>query len=205
MHTLNRRGNPDTLIIDPLTTYKLIVHTTPPLEKDKIVLEPGKHNSVTLDAAQGFISVKIGGISLDAQDVSCIVRQKGSSQTIYAQAMNSSEKYLIGNYDLEILTLPRTYISDVEVKPGETNEVIIPAPGVVNFQFPTNGYGGIYEEKNNELTWVCNLNASQSTATFSLQPGKYRLIFRSRNSKESVYTIEKNFKITSGSSTTIKL
>lgn len=205
VHTLNRKGNPDTLTLDPLTTYKLVVHTIPPISKDKIELEPGKHNTVSLNAAQGFLAVKIGGITLDVQNVSCIVRKQDDPQTLNAQAINSTEKYLIGEYDLEILTLPRTYINDVKIEAGKTNDVIIPSPGVVTFLFPTNGYGGIYEEKDNELNWVCNLNALQNSSTFSLQPGKYRLIFRSRNSKESVYTIEKNFKITSGSSTTIKL
>jgi len=27
MHTINHRGNPDTLVLDPLVTYRMTVHT----------------------------------------------------------------------------------------------------------------------------------------------------------------------------------
>src|SRR3954463_13867491 len=38
VHTINNRGVPDTVIIDPIGTYKMVVHTIPPVEKTKIEL-----------------------------------------------------------------------------------------------------------------------------------------------------------------------
>lgn len=33
LHTINHRGNPDTLVLDPAMNYDLVVHTIPPQEK----------------------------------------------------------------------------------------------------------------------------------------------------------------------------
>src|SRR5678816_1065790 len=50
VHTMNSRGNPDTLTIDPLHTYKIVVHTITQVEKDSVRLTPGKHTTVGIDA-----------------------------------------------------------------------------------------------------------------------------------------------------------
>jgi Ca-activated chloride channel family protein len=49
MHTLNRFQNPDTLSLDPLYTYKVVVHTKPEVVLDSIKLIPGKHNIIKLN------------------------------------------------------------------------------------------------------------------------------------------------------------
>ncbi|MDQ3049067.1 MAG: VWA domain-containing protein, partial [Bacteroidota bacterium] len=36
IHTINNKGVPDTLTIDPIGTYKMVVHTIPPVEKTGI-------------------------------------------------------------------------------------------------------------------------------------------------------------------------
>jgi Ca-activated chloride channel family protein len=53
IHTMNNRGLPDTLTIDALATYRIKVHTLPAVEKDSIVLIPGIHNVIGIDAPQG--------------------------------------------------------------------------------------------------------------------------------------------------------
>ena len=49
----------------------------------------------------------------------CIVRPKGVDSILNVQNINDIEKYLIGEYDVEILTLPRFRFS-VEILPIET-------------------------------------------------------------------------------------
>ncbi|MGQ0829363.1 MAG: vWA domain-containing protein [Bacteroidota bacterium] len=61
MHTINHKGVPDTLTIDPIGTYKMVVHTIPPVEKTGIELVPGKHNIIAVDAPQGYINLKMSG------------------------------------------------------------------------------------------------------------------------------------------------
>jgi hypothetical protein len=55
------------------------------------------------------------------------------------------------------------------------------------------------------MVWVCNLTSYLTNETVVLQPGRYRIEFRPKNAKETIYTIEKMFKVESGISTSVKL
>lgn len=205
LHTLNTKGVPDTLIIDPIGTYKMVVHTIPPIEKKGIELVPGKHNTIGVDAAQGYINLKMSGNADYTKNVSCIIRKNGEMQTLHVQYFNTTEKFLIGKYDLEILTLPRIKLDKVDVGQSKTTYIEIPQSGIVTISKPSEGPGSLYLEENNKLVWVCNLNSTLVQETINLQPGKYRVEYRPKNAKESIYTIEKRFKIDSGMSTAIRL
>lgn len=201
MHTINNKGVPDTIVIDPIGTYKMVVHTIPPVEKTGIELIPGKHNIIAVDAPQGYINLKMAGTMPPA----CIVRKKDEMQTLHVQQFNSTEKYIVGKYDLEILTLPRIKVSKVDVAQSKTTTIEIPQSGNATIVKPSEGPGSLYVEENNKLVWVCNLNSNLLQETLILQPGKYRVEYRPKNAKESIYTIEKKFKVDSGISTPVKL
>jgi Ca-activated chloride channel family protein len=106
----------------------------------------------------------------------------------------------VGNYDLEILTLPRLYINDVNIRANHTTTVQIPNPGMVTFIMDAPGYGAILQEKNNKLEWVINLDPDNLKQTYVLLPGNYRVIWRSKNIKKTIYSIEKKFTINSDTS-----
>lgn len=205
LHTLNTKGVPDTLIIDPIGTYKMIVHTIPPIEKKEIELVPGKHNTIGVDAPQGYINLKMSGNPDYTKNVSCIIRKNEDMQTLHVQHFNTTEKFIVGKYDLEVLTLPRIKLDKVDVGQSKTTYIEIPQPGIVTISKPSEGPGSLYLEENNKLVWVCNLNSNLVQETINLQPGKYRIEYRPKNAKESIYTIEKRFKIDSGMSTAIRL
>ena len=201
MHTINNKGVPDTLVIDPLGTYKMVVHTIPPVEKSGIELIPGKHNIIAVDAPQGYINLKMAG----STNPECIIRKNGEMQTLHVQQFNSTEKFIVGKYDIEILTLPRIKMSKVDVAQSKTTTIEIPQSGSVTIGKQSEGPGSVYSEDNNKLVWICNLSSGLLTETLILQPGKYRVEYRPKNAKESIYTIEKRFKIESGMSTPVKL
>ncbi|CAG0956124.1 MAG: VWA domain-containing protein [Bacteroidetes bacterium] len=203
IHTINHKGNPDTIPIDPLGTYKLVVHTIPQVTKDNITIVPGKHNIIGLDAPQGSIHLKINGIN-EYSNLKAIVRKKGDMQTLAVHDIDFTQKYIVGEYDLEILTLPRTYVKAVPVSQSHTTKVEIPAPGMVTVYSNNKGYGSIYVEENNELKWVCNLNEYSTRETIVLQPGQYRAVYRSANSKQVIYSKEIPFVIKAGSSSQVK-
>ncbi len=205
VHTLNTRGVPDTLVIDPIGTYKMVVHTIPPVEKKGIELIPGKHNTIGVDAPQGYINLKMAGGAENAKGISCIIRKNGEMQTLHIQNFNTTEKFIVGKYDLEILTLPRIKLDKVDVAQSKTTFIEIPQSGVVTISKPSEGPGSLFLEENNKLVWVCNLNSTLVQESISLQPGKYRIEYRPKNAKEAIYTIEKRFKVESGMSTPIKL
>jgi len=53
------------------------------------------------------------------------------------------------------------------------------------------------------LKLIYNLEENSTKETVVLQPGNYRVVYRPRNSKESIYTIERKFSITSADSKVI--
>ena len=205
VHTINNKGVPDTLVIDPIGTYKMVVHTIPPVEKKGIELIPGKHNTIAVDAPQGYINLKMAGGTDYTRNIICIVRKNGEMQTLHIQNFNTTEKFIVGKYDLEILTLPRIKLDKVDVGQSKTTFIEIPQSGSVSISKPSEGPGSLFLEENNKLVWVCNLNSSLVQETINLQPGKYRIEYRPKNAKEAIYTIEKRFKIESGISTQLKL
>jgi Ca-activated chloride channel family protein len=201
---MNSKGNPDTLKVDPLAIYRITVHTIPPVTKDSITVTPGKHTIAGIDAPQGDLYLKLEG-SNEYKNLQAIVRKSGSTATLHVQPFNTKERYLTGNYDLEILTIPRIKLFDIEISQSKTTTVEIPKPGLVHITANSTGYGTIFLEDNNELTGVYRLNENLTRETVVLQPGKYRIVFRPKNSRESIYTIERTFRITSGSSTNVQL
>ena len=204
VHTINYRGNPDTLLIDPLLTYDMTVHTIPPVRVDSITIVPGKHTQIGASTPQGSLDLQIAQ-SKGYKNVQAIVRRAGDSKTLNVQEFNTEQKYLVGFYDLEILTLPRYIEKNVEIKQSTKTRLAVPPPGIVTIQAGSIGYGSIFVERNNRLEWVMDLNTNQSRQTVALQPGDYRVVFRAKSSRETIYSKSQKFSITSGSSTIVKL
>lgn len=204
VHTMNVKGVPDTLKIDPLSTYNIVVQTIPPVRKDSVKINAGKHNIVGIDAPQGDLLLKFEGLS-DYRNLQCIIRKGGSEKTLHVQKFNSTERYICGNYDLEVLCLPRMIITDVNIAQSKTTTVQIPNPGIATIKMQSPGYGSLYVEKNNVLSWIYNLSDNLTNESVILQPGNYRVIFRPKNSREAIYTIDRSFKITSGANTAVNL
>jgi Ca-activated chloride channel family protein len=202
VHTINHRGNPDTIPLDPLGSYDLVVHTLPPVRKDSIVLTPGKHNIIALDAPQGDMNFKMPGYN-EYEDLKIIVRKKGEMKTLYVQDFNETQIYLVGEYDLEILTFPRINLTGVKISQSHTTTIQFQNPGVLNLTFPGGAYASLYQENNNKLIWLKNFNPNITRYKIVMQPGKYRVIYRPINAKKSIYTEEKTFEIKSGASTNI--
>jgi Ca-activated chloride channel family protein len=201
VHTMNAFGNPDTVYLDPLPTYDLVVHTKPPVRQDSVVVYPGKHNHIGVSTPQGSLELKIGAKT----PVYAVIRQRGQGQTLNVQTMNTTERYLTGRYDVEILTLPRYVETNVEIKQSHTTTLAVPPPGRIQFTSTSPGYGSIFVVRQNTLEWVVDLDQTSTRHSFDLQPGQYTVIFRPKNSRSTQYTVSHNFSITSGGSTVLKL
>ncbi len=204
VHTMNGMGLPDTLQIDPLGKYRIVVHTIPSVEKDSVTLNMGKHNIIGISTPQGDLNLKLEG-SYDYKKLQCIIRKHDEMQTLNIQEFNTSERYLTGKYDLEILSLPRINLESVDISQSKTTNVQIPNPGIVTLISNAPGYGGIYLEEKNELKLIYTLAQNSVKETVVLQPGAYRVIFRPKNSQLALYTIDKSFRITSGNSTSVTI
>lgn len=198
MHTLTVRREPDTISLNPIYTYKMIVHTIPPVEVENIKLTPGKHNVIEVDAPQGFLDLRVhGGNPMQKIETKCIVRQSGEMQTLNAQHLNSKTKYITGKYDLEILTLPRMYMESVNIKQGLSTKIMIPQSGFVTVS-KRNGPCQIFVLRDGKQEWVCNVEDSFTPQSIALLPGKYLITFRAENSISTANTIQKRFEISPG-------
>ena len=204
IHTLNYQENPDTLYLDDFPTYKVIAHTIPPTESKEIKLAQGKHNIIAIDAPQGYLNIKRNQGAYNYNErVKCIIRKSNDMNTLYVQPLNTTEKYITGNYDLEILTLPRIYITQNSIEQSKTKTIEIPNAGVLQVKCLEAGDGSILLKRNNRLEWVCNLN-TQTIQTYYLQPGNYVGVWRAKTLRGSIYTVEKKFTISSDNQTTIE-
>jgi Ca-activated chloride channel homolog len=205
IHSLNSKGLPDTLEIDPMITYDIVIHTIPQVRKDSVRLTSGIHNIIGIDAPQGFLTFRTGGTST-IKNLPCIIRKAGNNETINIQDFDQTEKYLIGTYDIEILCMPRINVKDVIIAQSHTTTINIPLPGIAVIQKSTNGYGSLYVEDNDYLIWIYNMkDTPQQQETLYLQPGRYRVVFRSKYSNQSSYTIDKSFNVEPGQTVNVKL
>lgn len=205
MHTMNHRSNPDTLVLDPLVTYRLTVHTIPPVFKDTFKLIPGKHSIIALDAPQGYLLIKSGS-GLQAKSLPCIIRKAGDMNTLNYQDVNRTEKYLMGKYDIEIPVLPKILLYNIDVSQSSTTTVQIPPAGMVTFLMIAPGYGSVYlRENGKDLKWIYNLGSNVRSESLTLQTGSYTIVYRAMNAKQTLYTISKTFDVQAGSSKVIEL
>ncbi len=203
-HTLNRYGNPDTLILDPNLKYDIVVNTLPKVEKKNVSLQKFTHNVIQIDAPQGFIKLT-SSKNINNPNYNMRVMVKDQSQTLNSQPFNSTQKYLTGTYDLEIFTLPRTY-QRIEVTQSKTTLVDVVPSGTFDYTCTRAVVGQIFLEKgNNVFEWICNLEDGVKTGKWNLQPGNYKLVYREKEQKSTAYTKEKSFKIESNKILNINL
>lgn len=206
IHTINAKGNPDTLKLDPMIDYKIDIHTIPPITIDSFGLTAGKHNKIGVDAPQGYLKMEFDGKESTDHHINCIVRKDGEMKTLNVQNIGKKEKYLIGKYDLEILTLPRLTIEDVAVNHNHTTTIDVPSPGMVIIRMGTIGYGSVYKyEDDGSLSWVYNLPEGQQRESLFLLPGDYKVVFRSRATNRSKHTRQVDFEVKSGEAQTISI
>ncbi|MBC5992549.1 vWA domain-containing protein [Pontibacter cellulosilyticus] len=205
VHYQDSKGKTDKLEIDALIPYHLVVNTTPIVVEKDLQIKPGQHNVIRVKSPQGELYLSQDGPSPYGA-LSAIVRQQGSTETLNVQTFGNRHKYLTGKYDMEILTLPRIYLKNVEVKQGQTNTVTIPPPGQLAIPSQMQGYGSIYElDDAGRQTWIYNLPEDNSRVTVALQPGKYRLVYRMKSAQASKFTDVQDFTIRSGATTNVKI
>ena len=207
VHSINAKGNPDTIPMNETIPYTIIANTIPPKQIEHVRLNIGTHNVIPIDVPQGGLIIKRDvGVYNNNDRVKCVIRKAGTMQTLHVLNFNMYEKFIVDDYDAEILTLPRTYLYKVPVLQSLTKSVNIVDAGQLKITTPDFGDGCILQETaKGELIWVCNLQSNKTKQDFNLQPGNYRVTFRSKALKQSIYTIEKSFTIKPDQSILVEL
>lgn len=205
-HTLTARGTPDTMEVDPINAYYLIVHTLPPIIKRNVRLEPNTHNIIDITSPQGDLQVLMRNSNERYNaNIQVVVKQADRTRTVNVQRMNTRERYLIGNYDLIIMTLPRITVSNIELKQREVTTIEIPEPGILTINSRVELYGGIFRMVDNRMEKIYQLNDRILKESILLQPGTYWVVTRHKVNRSAEETITRKITIRSGESTTINL
>jgi len=207
-HTMNARGNPDTITISPFFVYDIQMHTIPEIWIKNVSLKRNVHNEIASDAAQGNLDFKLqGAISKSAvvDRIKCLVHQNDSTEFIHVQKLNTQTKLLTGKYDLEILTLPRINLKDIKIDANKTTHIEIPTPGILTMNKSYEYFGAILVQEKNALTKIYDLKPELKQETIALQPGKYRIVYRAKFAKSGHTSVDKEFEILSGGSISLNL
>ncbi|MBW8048947.1 MAG: VWA domain-containing protein [Cytophagales bacterium] len=229
VHTMNADGLPDTLHLNPAGKYDLTVHSIPPVSTENIELNVGRHNIIGVDLPLGTLelSFEIPGKS----SIKCVVSSSGRSVrnvsrqnwdlddaqntgSLHIQDINSAQKYLIGSYDLEFLSIPRKIFKNVFIEQSKTTEIKLPNPGTLNIFSKLPAYASIYEIQSpgyksygfqeSRYVKIYEFNDLKVKATISMLPGYYIMVYRPKVTYSVASTKEKSFSIRSNTVTTLK-
>ena len=198
---VNADGQPDTIYLDVLSQYKLKVHTVPPVYKDGITIEEGKLNIIDVSAPQGTLLVDIKGEDPANADIKCIIRETGLPHTIHTVDADRKQKLIVGQYDLEILTMPRTYVNAVRIDQGKLRKIDIPQPGTVIINFRSPAFGTLLHQEGDRLTDIYEFSPDKTHYKLRLQPGYYRVVFRDQHSHSAKNSAEFKFRVKEGEMT----
>lgn len=205
-HTLNIKNNPDTIvIIDPSMKYDMLVNTLPRVEVKNITIYKGMHNTIIADCPQGMLSVRIKGPT-KTDNVQVRVTQAGVSTTLNVQSIADIQNYIVGDYDLEILTLPRIYYNKVKIEQSKYTYIDIPGSGLLRYNVSKAIVGQLFlVNPGNKDEWVCDFDSARLSDMIYLQPGSYKIVYRLKSAVSTDYTTVKTFQIMSGENTQISL
>jgi len=206
VHYRDANGRPDSVEVDPVLSYDVVVNTIPPVIKRNISFEGGKHNVLPIQTPQGNLSIDFPGSVSYKNGVECLVKDMKSGKTYTHLLANNAVKLLAGSYDIEILTLPIQLYKNVQIEPKQTHTIRLDKPGLVNIITSSNGIGSIYElDDEGRQRWIHNLDRGQTHQTINMQPGKYKVVFRSDAAKGSKFTKVQDFTLKQGETLTVRL
>lgn len=206
VHYRDAQGKPDALDIDALQSYDLVINTVPPVRQENLPIRPGKANVLTYKTPQGTLWLQSPNVTANPYGtVQTVVRQAGKDNTLLALPFGARQKLLAGTYEVELLTLPRQ-LRRITIKQGQETSLTYPAPGTLNIISDLKGYGSIYKLNDDESqTWVYNLPDGGSKVNVPMQPGIYRLVFRTKTATGSKFTDVRNFTIRSGQTSSVSI
>jgi Ca-activated chloride channel homolog len=206
IHTMNEKGNPDTLYLDPVGIYDLELHTFPSIRKESIELTPGKHNIIALDVPVADMNVECIAASISSNNAQVLVRPKSNPGNILsAQDLNGQGKYLSGDYKLEILTNPEVML-DTTFLPYADNNFKIPNYGTLSLIAGDNYLASIYlEQQGGKLQMIESFEVNAKNESHTMQPGRYRLVYKPKKNYHSESTRTQQFVVDEGKTVVLNL
>lgn len=202
VHYLDDRGRPDSVQVDPVLSYDIIVNTLPQVIHKGVNIVNGQHNVVRIPAVQGTLVIRPESTGNPFQ---AVVREKGRSAILNLQQSHVPVRYLAGEYEVETLTLPRR-ILPIHIEADKTVTVTLPSSGAVNINTLAVGFGSVFEVLDTgESRWVCALEENKTRHFLNLLPGHYKIAFRARRTRGSKYTAIRHFEVRPGQTVNLSI
>lgn len=206
VHYLDERGQPDSVTVETVITYDVVVNTIPPVSVKNVRFESGKHNTLEIKTPRGLIKVDMPGHTEYKTPVKVMIRHPETGKLLTHFNIPGEALLLSGRYHVEISTLPLTVMNNVSIVKDTPPNFRLETPGVVNFVSSSASIGSIYQlDKEGRQTWVTDLDSKQLRQSMAIQPGSYKVVARSEKAKGSKYTKIKTFEIKPGGSLTLQL
>lgn len=192
IHTMNDKGYPDTLYLDPVGVYDIEVHTFPSVRRNEIELTAGKHNIIAVDVPAGDLQINSTSASNYSQ---VVVRSKAKpTEILNVQNMNEQVKYLSADYTLLMLTTPESAM-DTSVAAMREIYGSVPGFGTVAISTIDKLQVSIYRNIKGKLSMVEHFDLNAKAETHRLQPGEYVIVYKQTNNYNSESTRSQRFTI----------
>ncbi|MDR0972115.1 MAG: VWA domain-containing protein [Bacteroidales bacterium] len=206
LHNVNDKFQTDTLEIDPLISYDVEIFSMPKISLNNVEVKAGEHTIINASLPQGTLQLKYkeGKNELKQNNIDILVRKPNEKQYVNRQKINSSQKYLEGVYDLDVLCLPPLYLENVEVEAASTTTIEIPIEGQLQLKQTNTYINKLFYKKEGQWIYFLDLE-SKKEQKLSLLPGEYLLICRKQKGDIGDKTIEEEFVIQSNLITQLKI
>ena len=205
-HKLNN-GVADTLYIEP-STYKIEVQTIPKVVSEYFTLSASKHNIVNIKAPTGSLKISYtdanGKEIISPKSAKYLIKQKGKKAYLHQEYVGNLQEYLVGKYDIDILSLPPIQKS-INIQDNKTLNIKIPATGSLTLSSKMPIHGAVFVETKNGIKNIFSLKPNTSQQYLELLSGKYQLIFRYSKDKKMIKTKTIKFEIKAKETTKLSL
>ena len=206
LYSIDGRLRPDTLLLDPLVSYDMMVFTQPPLRREAMQFGVEQVNTVDITVSEGTLRVRYTGARPQWQQprVDVEVRRSGGER-VATQAVEQEGSFLAGRYDVEVQTLPPTVMRGVEVRGGSLTELTVPMPGMLVLGKPKGITSGVVFRLNHgQVEYAAALNPSTAGERLLLQPGQYEVVLHQQQETAYDKVQSRRFVIESGQTTKVQ-
>lgn len=198
----------DTLWVDPLVDYDVVIGVRPEIRLPKRHFSASEVNRLSIDVDEGTLSLHHAAYrtTWPVPQYEVLVHRQGSSELLTTQRMGERSRLRAGQYDLDVLSLPRMHLEGVVVRAGSATDLELPMPGMANVTKPRVLLDGVlFVDHDGVLEEVCRLNPNLAVERLVLLPGNYVLL--SKPQKDNKYAASKTvrFQIEPGRVTDIAL
>lgn len=208
LYSVDSRFTTDTFVVDPLVFYDVALFTRPVTMLPHQHFMPSVVNRLPVVVSQGRLRVQPHRFRTQYQvpDYQVVVRSHADGSLVAVQQMSSQWDYLEGLYDLDILSQPMIRLSRVEVRGGNTTDVEIPMPGLLNLSKPkTLVSGTLFVVREGRLEPICTLDANKAIERLVLMPGDYQLVYKPQQAQRYADVVVRSFSIVEAKTTAITI